>query len=85
MDQPLIPLAKAANALPGRPAAAVLYRWATRGVRVPGVGVVRLQVARRGKRLCTTTAWLAEFLTAAKQWDVLWQAAERSTRRVGAA
>jgi len=50
-------LAEAAKSLPGKPHVSTLHRWARRGV-----GGVRLQTWRVGRRTFTTDEAVAEFL-----------------------
>jgi hypothetical protein len=54
-------LTEAANLTPGRPSANCLWRWCRRGVISRSGERVRLQHARMGGKIFTTTAWLEEF------------------------
>lgn len=65
-----ITCAQAARLVPGKPAPATIWRWATHGVRG-----VQLQHLRPGGRVYTTTAWLQAFIAATTQ------SAARSPRR----
>ena len=61
-------LAAAVRPLPahrgsGRVNPATAFRWVTKGVKVPGGGVVKLMAARVGGRFLTTPGAVARFLT----------------------
>lgn len=57
-----ITLTDARNLVPGRPDVATLWRWAMKGV-----GGVKLETERWGRRLFTTEQWLNEFQTTLRE------------------
>lgn len=59
-NEDVLALSAAAREVPGNPHASTPFRWATG----PGVGGVRLEVVRVGKRLFTSRQAIARFLAA---------------------
>ena len=57
----LLTLEEAAQLVPGSPALSTLWRWARVGSVACDGEVITLRVARVGRRLCTTKAWLRQF------------------------
>lgn len=78
-------LRQAAELLPSKPTVPTVWRWARRGVEVPGINVVvRLQTAWIGRRMFTTAEWLDDFidrLTAARTAQEMCRAEGRDGRK----
>lgn len=56
-----ITMTEAADAAPGRPQAAAVWRWCRSGVRARNGTRIYLQHIRLGGQIYTTHAWLREF------------------------
>lgn len=62
-------LTDAAKLAPGRPSTSCLWRWCRKGVKSKSGVTVRLQHARFGGRVFTTSEWLDDFGKAVAEAD----------------
>ena len=62
-------LSDAAKLAPGRPSTSCLWRWCRKGVKAKSGVTVRLQHARFGGRVFTTSLWLDDFGKAVAEAD----------------
>ncbi len=80
-----VTLREASELVPSKPTVATVWRWARRGVEVPGINVVvRLQTVWVGRKMLTTADWLEAFidrLTAARTAQEMCRAGGRDGRK----
>ena len=53
--------AQASHRCPFRPSISTIWRWARKGLKARSGRLIRLRHLRMGRRLVTTTEWLADF------------------------
>lgn len=66
-ESELIPIGQASRLFPSRPAPATLYRWVTKGCRMPDGRLIRLESIASGRRRFIAPAAARSFLDACNE------------------
>ena len=79
-DSDYINMTQAAKSVPGRVSTQTVWRWARRGLRVPGGRRIRLKYIRVGARVLTRREWLTLFFEQLAEADLAPAAVQHPNR-----